>query len=190
MDSQAQNELTKLSMALLQVQRDWWTEASSKASDSGRRLAELNMNTMKDSLAQTTAAMQDLAAAKDPQQWMAIANAQFQPRLERALSYSRQWVDIASSFQAQMSQIAQSEVTEATEKTSALIDGLVSSMPEEAKPTVAMMKTVIDGAKVSYEQLTKTTQQMAEALDAGRIAAMKQASEASHKMSTGKTKHH
>jgi phasin family protein len=190
MDSFIPNELSKMSAALLQVQREWWTEASNRASDSSRRLVELNVNTMKDSLAQSASAMQELLAAKDPQQWMAIASAQLQPRLERALSYSRQWVDIASSFQAQMSQVTQSEVNEVAERANEMMEGLVNTAPEEAKPTVAMVKTMFDSAKVGYEQISRSTEQMAKVLDAGRIAAMKQASGDSHKTATGKAKPH
>lgn len=190
MDSLIPNELNKLNLALLQVQREWWAEASSKASDTSQRLMELNVNTLKDSLAQSSAALQDLLAAKDPQQWMAVLSAQLQPRLERSLSYSRQWVDIASTFQAQMSRIAQSEVSEAAEKTNEIIEGMADTMPEGARPTVAMVKTILDSAKVGYEQISRSTQQMADVLDAGRIAAIKQASDASRKMAAGKAKTH
>ncbi|GGC63364.1 TIGR01841 family phasin [Undibacterium terreum] len=190
MDSLIPNELNKLNQALLQVQREWLTEAGSKASDYGRRLAELNVATVQDSLVQSTSAIQELLAAKDPQQWMAIFNAQLQPRLERALSYSRQWADITSSFQAQMSQITQSEVNEVTEKAKQMIEGMEGNAPEEAKPTVAMVKTMFDSAKAGYEQLSRSTQQMTDMLDAGRIAAIKQASDGHRKTSAGKTKAH
>ncbi|MES2105313.1 MAG: phasin family protein [Pseudomonadota bacterium] len=191
MDTLIPNELSKLSLALLQVQRNWWTEASNKAGDSGRRMAELNVNTVKDSLAQTSSAIQELLATQDPQQWMAIASAQLMPRLERSLAYSQQWMDIATSFHAQMSQVTQSEVTEVAEKTNEIMEGLASSVPEGAKPTVAMVKTMFDGAKVGYEQMSRSTQQMAEALDAGRIAAIKQASNGNHRRATsGKAKTH
>jgi phasin family protein len=189
MESPFQNELSKLTMALLQAQGEWWSASCSKLSDSTRRLAELNMNTMKESMDQTAAAAQELSSANSPQQWAAIINAQVQPRVDRVMAYSKALGDITSTFQTDIGKLAQKQYEDTSDTFSDIVDGLVSSVPDDAKPTVAMVKSVMDSAKAGYEQMNKTTQKMVEVLDASRAAAIRNFPEA-RKPGGGKGKPH
>jgi phasin family protein len=140
-----------------------------------------NLNTAKASLQDSTATGKQLLAAKDPQEFFSLTMAQTQPAAEKAIAYGRQLASIATATQAELSKAAEAQISETSRKVLNLVDEVTKNAPAGSENAVAMFKSVIGNANAGYEQLTKTTKQAVEAIEANLSAATTQFAQAAEK---------
>jgi phasin family protein len=72
------------------------------AVEGAAKAASLNLDTMKDSLAESANASQQMMSAVTPQEWLLLRSAQVRPTVERAFHYSHHMADIVSCTQAEL----------------------------------------------------------------------------------------
>ena len=162
------------------------TELTNKAFASVAQLVELNVNAAKASLEQSTATAQRLMAAKDPQEFFALST-QNPPSAETAIAYSRNLASIASTAQAEFPRAAEAQIAETTRKVTALIEDIAKNAPAGSENAIAVLKTAMTNANAAYEQLTKTTRQASDTMEANVSSVVNQFSQAAEK-ATGRTK--
>lgn len=167
-------QLSAASKANIESQLALMTTLSNKAFESVEKMIDLNLNVAKASLEESTAAAKQFLAAKDAQEWLALAAAHAQPNTEKALSYGRHLATIASGVQAEFSKAAETQIAETSRKVLELVEEVSKNAPAGSENAVAMMKSAIGNANASYEQLTKSTKQAVEAMEANLNTAVSQ----------------
>jgi phasin family protein len=159
------------------------TTLANKAFESVAQLVDLNVSAAKASLEHSTAAAQQLLAAKDLQEFFALSAAQAQPSTEKVLAYGRNLASIASSAQAEFTKAAEAQIAETTRKVTALVEDVAKNAPAGSENAIAMLKAAIGNANASYEQLSKNTRQTADAIEENMTKAVGQCSQATEKTS-------
>jgi phasin family protein len=157
------------------------TALTNKAFESVEKVIDLNMNVAKASLEESTANVQQLMSAKDPQEFFSLSSAQAQPTAEKAFAYSRHLASIASSAQAEFAKAAEAQIAETNRKVIALVDEVSKNAPAGSENAIAFVKSAIGNANAGYEQVTKTTKQAVEALETNMNTAANQLFQAAAK---------
>ncbi|HJU72064.1 MAG TPA: TIGR01841 family phasin [Paucimonas sp.] len=168
----------------LNAQVDMLTSFANKTYESMEQIVNLNMNTMKASLADSAATAKQLLSANDPQTFLSLSAAQIQPNAQKALSYGRHLVDIAANVQAELNKAADQQFIETNRKVVALVDDVVKNAPAGSENAIALMKSAIGNASAGYEQLTKTRKQAADVLEANVAAAVNQFTQVAEKVAS------
>ena len=151
---------------------------TSKAFEGIEKLVELNITAAKATLEESSAAAQQLLAAKDPQEFFALTAAQAQPSTEKALSYSRQLAAITAGTQAEFTKAAEQQIAETNRKVISLVDEVSKNAPAGSENVVAAIKASIGNANAGYEQLTKTSKQAAQTIETNVNQAVSQFTQA------------
>ncbi|WP_020655049.1 TIGR01841 family phasin [Massilia niastensis] len=160
---------------------------TSKTFEGLERLVELNINTARSTLEDSSAVARQLLGAKDPQEFFSVTASQAQPAAEKALAYSRQLASIATGAGAEFSKAAESQIVEANRKVISLVDEVSKNAPAGSESFVAAVKTAISNANAGYEQFSKTSKQAVEAVEANLNAAVNQFSQNARKASNAAT---
>jgi phasin family protein len=154
---------------------------TSKTFEGVEKLVELNINTAKAALENSSATARQLLAVKDPQEFFSVTSSQAQPNAEKALAYGRQVASIAADTGAEFSRAAESQIAEVNRKVISLVDEVTKNAPAGSETYVSALKTAISNANAGYEQFTKTSKQAAEAIESNVNAAVSQFTQAAGK---------
>jgi phasin family protein len=144
----------------------------------------LNLNAAKATLEESTAAAQQLAAAKDAQEFLQLSTAQAKPSAEKALAYGRHLASIASATQAEITKAAEAHIAETNTKVIALIDELSKNAPAGSEQAISALKSVIGNVNAGYEQLNKTGKQAVQTLEENLATLSKNITQAAEKATT------
>ncbi|HVL74768.1 MAG TPA: phasin family protein [Noviherbaspirillum sp.] len=159
-------QFSAASKASLEAQLALLSSLTSKTFESVEKVVELNLEAARASLEESAANARQLLAAKDAQEWMSLAAAQAQPNAEKALSYGRHLASIASGVQAEFHKAAEAQVAESSRKLLELVEEVTKNAPGGSENAVALLKSAIGNASAGYEQMTKSTKQAVETLEA------------------------
>lgn len=157
------------------------TTLTNKTFESVEKVVDLNITVAKASLEDSNAAAKQLLAAKDPQEFLSLVAAQTQPNAEKALAYSRNLASIATDVQTEFSKAAETQIAETSRKVLELVEELTKNAPAGSENAIALVKSAIGNVNASYEQLTKTTKQAVETLEANLNTAVSQFTQPSAK---------
>jgi phasin family protein len=174
-------QLSNATKANLESQFALFSSLTSKTFEGMEKLVDLNINTAKAALENSSANARQLLSAKDPQEFFSLTAAQTQPTAERALSYGRQVASIAADTGAEFSRAAESQFAEVNRKVISLVDEVTRNAPAGSETYVSAFKTAISNANAGYEQFTKTTKQAVEAIESNMNAAVSQFTQAAGK---------
>lgn len=174
-------QFSNVAKANLETQLSLFANLTSKAFESVEKVVDLNMNVAKASLEDSSVAAKQLLAAKDPQEFFSLTAAQAQPTAAKAIAYGRHLAGIATSAQAEFTRAAEEQIAEAGRKVSELVEDVSKNAPAGTENVVAIVKSAIGNANAGYEQLSKTTKQAVEALEANMNSAVNQFSQAAEK---------
>lgn len=166
-----QSPISAVAKTQLESQLATCSAMTTKTFESMGKLFDLNFNVMKTSLEESSVIMKQLMAARGPHEVFSLMMALAPPTTEKALFYGRHLANIASSAQVEISQTAETQLTETNRKVSSLIDDMVGNAPAGSENLIALMKSTIGTANASYEQLSKSTKEAAEAIEAQLAAA-------------------
>ncbi|MES2039709.1 MAG: phasin family protein [Pseudomonadota bacterium] len=174
----APEQISAATKANFDAQLALFTTLTGKAFEGVEKFIELNLNAVKSSLEESSAATKQLLAAKDPQEFFNLSAAQAQPTAEKVLAYSRHLANITSSTQAEFTHAAEAQIAETNRKVLSLIDEVSKNAPAGSEQFVSFFKTSIDNANAGYDQFSKTTKQAVEALEANLNNAVSTATKA------------
>ncbi|MGZ9713733.1 TIGR01841 family phasin [Glaciimonas sp. GNP009] len=153
----------------------------SKIMESSEKAIALNIAAAKAYAEESSIATKQLLSAKDPQAFFALIASQAKLNAEKAASYSSHLTEIASSVKADLTQAAEAQIAESKSKVTALVEEVAKSAPAGSENAVAMLKSVVSNANAGYEQLSKTTKQAVETVEANVAKATTQLSQAAKK---------
>jgi len=174
-------QFSNATKASLESQFALLSSLTQKTFEGVEKLVDLNINTARTTLEDSSAVARQLLGAKDPQEFFSVSASQAQPAAEKALSYSRQLASIAAGTGAEFSKAAESQIVEANRKVISLVDEVSKNAPAGSESFVAAVKTAISNANAGYEQISKTTKQAVEAVEANLNAAVAQFSATARK---------
>lgn len=159
-------QLSAATKSQIESQLAMFNSLAAKAFDSMEKVIELNINATKASIDESSATAKQLLAAKDPQEFFALTTAQAQPSTEKALAYTRHLAGIASSTQAEFTKAAEAQIAESSRKVTAFVDELAKNAPAGSENAFTAFKSILGNASAGYEQLSKTTKQAVETMEA------------------------
>jgi phasin family protein len=134
------------------------------------KLVHLNLASGRAMLRDSAAAVQTLADAKDPQEWVARAQGAAQPALDKAVSYSRDVYGIASGTGAELSKIVEAQMADGNRKVAELFELAAKSAPSGSEPAVAWMKNAVATSNAAYDVITKAAKQAVEMVESNANA--------------------
>lgn len=123
------------------------------------KLVALNLQVVRSTLAESQENLTKAPGTTDPQQWFTLQAGFTAPFAEKSLSYSRQLFDIASTTQAEVAQLAQTQYERYNARVQELIEEAAKSAPAGSEAAIAAWKTAIGATTTLYESLQKTGQQ-------------------------------
>lgn len=167
--------------ANLEAQLSILMALTTKTVESVEKLMDLNINTAKTSLEDSTAAAKQLLAAKDPQEFFSLTTAQAQPTAAKAIAYSRHLAGIATNTQAELTRATEEQIAETRRKVSELVEDASKNAPGGSENVIAIFKSALGNANAGYEQFTKTTKQAVEVMEANLNTAVNQFSQVAEK---------
>ena len=157
------------------------TELTNKTFESVEKIVDLNINVVKASLEESTAAAKQLLSAKDAQEFFSLTAAQAQPNAEKALAYSRHLANIASSAQSEFTKAAETQFAENSRKVIALVDEVTKHAPAGSESAVAFIKSTIGNVNAGYEQFSKTAKHAVDTIESNLNTAATQFVQAAEK---------
>jgi phasin family protein len=160
-----QEQFSAATRANLEAQVAMLTALTNKTFEGFEKVIDLDLHVAKASLEESTATMQQLMAAKDPQEFFSLSTAQAQPNAEKALAYSRHLANIVSKTQAEFTKAAEAQIAETNRKVISLVEELSKNAPAGSENAIALVKSAIGNVNAGYEQLSKTTKQAVEAME-------------------------
>ncbi len=161
----AADQLSNATKASIDSQLAAMSELANKALHSVAELVELNITTAKESLAQTSAAAQQMLTAKDAQEFFSLTSTQAQPQAEKVLAYGRHIASIATKAQAEFTKTTEARVAETAKQVNKLINDLAEAAPAGSENAIALLKTSVANANATYEQIVKASKQAFESME-------------------------
>jgi len=174
-------QFSNATKANLESQFALFSALTSKTFEGVEKLVDLNINTVKAALEDSSATARQLLSVKDAQEFFTVSASQAQPGAEKATAYSRHLAGIVSSTQAEFTKAAEAQISETSRKLSALIDEISKNAPPGSEQAVSILKATLTNANAAYEQLSKNSKQAVETLEANLANATKQFTAAAEK---------
>jgi phasin family protein len=126
------------------------------------KLVALNLQVVKSTLAESLENLTKAPGISDPQQWFTPQAGFTAPFAEKSLSYVRQLFEIASTTQAEVAQLAQTQYERYNARVQVFIEEAAKSAPAGSEAAIAAWKSAISATTTLCESLQKTGQQVAE----------------------------
>ncbi|MGF6759460.1 TIGR01841 family phasin [Paraburkholderia sp. GAS334] len=145
------------------------------------KLAVLSLQVVRSTLAEAQERMTKAPGTTDPQQWFALEAGFSGPFAEKSLSYGRQAFDIASTTQAEVTQLAQTQYERYNARVQAFIEEAAKSAPAGSEVAIAAWQSAISATTTLCESLQKTGQQAVEIAGTNLDAVMATTSKAAQR---------
>jgi phasin family protein len=137
------------------------------------RLVGLQMETAKTALADSAESVRALAAAKDPQDLLALRDRVLQPTLEKASAYARNVYDVAAHTQSELNKLLEAQIADFNKSMVTSLDKAASNAPAGAEFAVVALRSAVASANMAFDNLSKVAKQFTEITEANVAAATK-----------------
>lgn len=149
-----------------------------KSVESFEKLAELNIQAAKTSIAESAEQMKALLAAKDPKAATEVMMGSAQPAADKVTAYAKHVYDIATETSTELTKLFEKQVAEGNKQLHTAIDAMAKSAPAGSEGVVTLVKNAVSAANSAYDQVSKATKQAVELAEANIAAAAKAAPKA------------
>lgn len=139
---------------------------TSKAFEGVEKLVELNLQVARAGMSEAADTTKAALSVKDAQELLALQASLLQPAAEKAAAYSRHVYEIATSTNAEVSKIAESQLADAQKKFMAVVDTAAKNAPAGTENAVALMKSAVSAANNALESVQKAAKQAADVAEA------------------------
>lgn len=160
---------------------------TNKAFEGFQKLAELNLQVAKSTIAESQDNLEKVLAGKDLRDVFAVQSGLAQPAAEKAIAYARQLYEIASSTQAEFTKVAEAHYEQHSRSVQVLVDNFVKNAPAGAEAATALLQSTFSAANSTYETVNAAAKQAVEVaktnFDAAAVAASGAAKQAASQAS-------
>ncbi|MGH8790257.1 MAG: TIGR01841 family phasin [Cupriavidus necator] len=152
---------------------------TSKALDGFQKVAELNLQTMKSTLAEVQEnTRKAFAAAKDRGELLALQASLLQRAAENAQAYGRQLLDIAEATRADFAKVDEAQYEENKRMMQAFIDGATMGAPAGSEAAMTAWNSALATTTSLFETMQQTARQAVEVAESNLNIAATAASNA------------
>ncbi len=144
---------------LQKAQLDAWQAVSQAVFNATEKLLNLNLTAAKAAFQDATESSQALLGARDVQELLALTTGATQPTLEKLVGYSRHAYSIASGTNAELTKIAEAQLSEGNRKLTDFIDLAAKNAPAGSEPAVSLFKSAVAAASTAFDTAAKATRQ-------------------------------
>ncbi|RKF46909.1 TIGR01841 family phasin [Paraburkholderia fungorum] len=144
--------------AAVQANVDTFFGVAGKIFEGVEKLAALNLQAVRATLAETQESIAKVSGA-EPQQWFALQAESARPGAEKSLSYGRQVFEIASATQAEVTQLVEAYYERYNNRVQSLVEEAAKRTPSGSEAAIAAWKSAIASTTTLFETLQKTGQQ-------------------------------
>lgn len=152
-----------------------------KSIEGFEKLADLNIQAIKASLAESNDQVKAVLGAKDPKALTDLAAAGGQPAAEKFASYAKHVYEIANETNTEIAKLFEKHVADGSKQVNAAIDAMTKNAPAGSEGVVTFLKSAVSSANTAYDQVNKATKQVVEMAEANMAAAAKTARPAGKK---------
>lgn len=181
------DHFTRAARVQLESQLNFATAVTDSLINSTEQLAGLQLQAIRASIEASLGQLRDAMSSRDTQTMLATTPGALQPHADIAMTYGKHLASIASSFQRDMSGIAQSHISRTSRDLVATLDELGQTAPAGSDGVLNLMKSAIDNANSSYEQFARSATVTVDAVESNLQAAGTQLTQLSSR-SNGRTK--
>src|ERR1019366_7451962 len=140
------DQYTASNKAFFESQLAAFHDLMSIAVEGTEKVVALNMATVKASADESTAAVKDLLAAKDPQAFLALAAAYAKPNADKVSAYGSHLTKIASATKAEFTKVTEEQTAEVRSKISDFVNTIAKNAPAGSENVIAMLKSSVANA--------------------------------------------
>ena len=108
-----------------------------------QKLAELNLQAAKLTLAESQDRIQGVLAGKDLREVVAVPGSLAQPAADKAIWYARHLNDIASSTQAEFAKVVEAQYQQYSSNVQAFVDNVVKNAPAGSEAATAVLQAAV-----------------------------------------------
>ena len=144
-----------------------------KSVEGFEKLAELNIQATKASVADAGEQFKTLLASKDIKALTDIAAAGQQPALEKIGAYASHVYEISSGTGTEITKLFEKQFAEGNKQITAAIDAMAKSAPAGSEGMINIVKSAVSSANTAYDQANKAVKQAVDLAEANFAAAAK-----------------
>lgn len=173
-----QDQISVATKANLDANFALYASLTHKTLESVEKLINLNISTVKASMEASSTVARKILTAKDPEEFLAAISEQAKPKFDTAIAYGSNVASIASSTQSEFTKAAEAQMAQVSRKVTEIVDELAKKAPAGSENMIAIMKNAMGTVGTTYEQMTRTTKQAVEALEANLSTTVNQVAQA------------
>ncbi|WP_420995579.1 phasin family protein [Cupriavidus sp. 30B13] len=132
------------------------------AFDGFQKLAELNLQAARSSIAESQDNIQAALSGRDLRDVFTTQGTLTQPAADKALSYVRHVYEIASETQAELTKAVEAQYEQHNRRVQTFVDTFVKNAPAGSEAITALLKSTVAAANNTYESVQKASKQAAE----------------------------
>lgn len=154
------------------------------AFEGAKKLAELNMQTAKAGIEESTAQVKALLAAKDVKALTEMITASFSQMAKpegKAAHYAKSVYEISSATGTEVGSLIEKQVATTQKQILASVEALAKNAPAGSEGLVNIIKQGVVTANSAYDQMHQASKQLVDMLEANLSGAAKAASSAAKK---------
>ncbi len=148
------------------------------------RLAQLNIDSAKEAIADSAEHVKTLLDAKDPQDLIKLNAAYTQPVLAKAVTYGKSVYDVATQAQATVTGLVESHTAELNRNVVSMLDTIAKNSPVGGDAAMNAVKTAMSAMNTAYDSVTRVAKQAAEVVEVNFANATSSAAAAAKKGSS------
>jgi phasin family protein len=176
-----QEQMSNATRSQIEATMELFAGLASTTFEGVEKVVDLNMTALRTSLEDSSAAVQQLLGATDPQSFFAAGAAQAQPGAEKALSYVRGLAAISSGLSTEFARAAEARITDNQRQLISLFEQVSKNAPAGSENVMAFMKNAMGNASAGYEQFSRNAKQAVEAMESNIANVTAQATQAAAK---------
>jgi phasin family protein len=156
--------------AVRKAQLSTWHDLAGKALVTLEKVAELNMQAIKTSLAENARHASALLGAKDANELTKLHSDALEPLAEKAASYNRHLYEIASGMGTEFSVVAESHFADVQKQFVAIVEAAIKDAPQGSEPVVAVVQSALSTVNAAMDSVHKAVKKAADAAHANMSA--------------------
>ncbi|NOV26781.1 phasin family protein [Cupriavidus necator] len=136
-----------------------------KAFECFQHVTELNLQTMKATLAETQEGLEKVLSVSNPQDLLALQMESIPPATERALAYRRQLIEILAATRTEFDKVGEVQYTAGKQGLHDFIASVTSKTQAGPTAPLAAWQEALNATTMFYESLHATAKQAAQAAE-------------------------
>jgi phasin family protein len=136
--------------------------------DGLQKLLELNLRTMKSTLADIQETTRTALAAKDVGELLVQQAGWLQSAAEKAQAYQRELAEISTAVQGDLAKVADAQFEEGKRQVQDAIDNAAKGTPAGSEAALAAWKSALSAGATLFETMQQTSRQAMEAVENNR----------------------